>query len=168
MWFSISYLVASAAVIITLQFTECRPLRSSWNRTLPGTVCRSAKEVEAAVVGSSVVFVFSDFQFALLPLTFIFSLRRSLQERIALALIMGLGLIASVVGCLKLIGINSTGSPDKTWYLVPVKVGSFAEACLGIVAACAPALKSRGEKMLKKVGYSFSGTTKRSVNWDSV
>ena len=167
MWFSILYLVASTVIIVTLQFTECRPLKATWNRSLPGTVCRSSDEVKAAVVGSSVVFVFSDFQFALLPLTFIFTLRRPLRERIALGFIMGLGLVASIVGCLKLIGINQRANPDKTWYLVPVKLGAFSEACVGIIAACAPALKARGEKVLKKMGYSLSGATRKSGNVDT-
>src|ERR1700761_3701753 len=98
MYFSIFYLFASASIVLVLQMTECKPLRFYWNPTVPGGYCRSPQEVRTGIIATSVVFAFSDFQFSLLPLTFIVTLKRPLRERIAMACLMTLGLLASIVG----------------------------------------------------------------------
>jgi hypothetical protein len=112
------------------------------------------------------VFAFSDFQFSLLPLTFVLKLNRPVRERVAVACIMGLGLLASTIGCLKFIGFNKIrSSPDPTWVTVPWKLGSFAEASIGIIAANIPPLKSRGEHILKTFTSSMSSASRStSVN----
>ncbi|KAF2396331.1 hypothetical protein EJ06DRAFT_483764 [Trichodelitschia bisporula] len=164
MWVTIAYLTVNAVVVIAFQFTECRPLSFYWNRSLTGGVCRSPKVVQICVIVTSVVFIFSDVQSSLLPLTFIFTLNRPLRERVALSVLMGMGLLASIVGSLKLIGIGTLHrNPDPTWNNVPVKVGSFAEACLGLIAACMPPLKARGERWLRRAGAAMSEVVRRST-----
>jgi hypothetical protein len=152
MYFSIFYLFASASIVLVLQMTECKPLRFYWNQTVPGGYCRSPQEVRTGIIATSVVFAFSDFQFSLLPLTFIVTLRRPLRERIAMACLMALGLLASIVGCLKFIGFNNLDvTTDPTYVMVIWKMGSLAEAKLGMIAANMPPLKSWGEDMLGMV-----------------
>lgn len=160
MYLSISYLVASAILVLILQLTECTPLPYFWNKTIKGGHCRSADEVHAAIIGTQVVFAFSDFQFSLLPLTFVFKLNRPFRERLLVAGIMSLGLLASTIGCLKFINFGRLRtSPDLMWDMVPWQLASFAEASVGIIASNIPPLKARGEKLLSSISSSFSSAT---------
>jgi hypothetical protein len=160
MYLSIFYLVASAILVLVLQLTECTPLPFFWNKAIKDGHCRSAQEVRAAIIGTQVVFAFSDFQFSLLPLTFVFKLNRPLSERVLVAGIMSLGLLASIIGCVKFYGFNNIRtSHDPTWATVPWKLASFAEASMGIIASNIPPLKSRGEKLFRTLGSDVSGTT---------
>jgi hypothetical protein len=156
MWFSIGYLFISASVVLGYQLTECTPLRFYWDPTVPGGRCRSAEEVRIGIIGTSVVFAFSDFQFSLLPLTFVLTLNRPRRERVAVACLMGLGLLASIIGCLKFIGFNEIiSTPDPTYVMVIWKMGSLAEAKIGMIAANLPPLKAWGEDMLVRVRSSI-------------
>jgi len=160
MYLSIFYLVASTILVLILQLTECIPLPFFWNKAIKDGHCRSAQEVHVAIIGTQVIFAFSDFQFSLLPLTFIFKLNRPMNERILVAGIMSLGLIASSIGCLKFIGFNKLRtSPDPTWVMVPWKLASFCEASIGIIASNTPPLKARGEKLFRTLSSSISAAT---------
>jgi hypothetical protein len=164
MYFSIFYLFASAIIVLCIQLTECTPLSFFWNPSVKGGHCRSPGEVRTAVIGTSVVFAFSDLQFSLLPLTFIMTLNRPLRERVTVACLMGLGLLATSVGCLKFIDFDKVrSSPDPSWAMVPWKLGSFAEGSIGIIAANIPPLKARGHQLLNFIGSSFS-TVHRSMS----
>jgi hypothetical protein len=52
MSFAIFYLLASAIVTTSLQFTECVPLRMYWEK-VPGGTCRSPSSVQKAIIGTS-------------------------------------------------------------------------------------------------------------------
>jgi hypothetical protein len=157
MYISIFYLLASAIIVLCIQLTECEPLSFFWDPSVKGGHCRSSEEVRTAVIGTSVVFAFSDLQFSLLPLAFIMTLNRPFRERVTVACLMGLGLLATIVGCFKFIDFDKLrSSPDPSWAMVPSKLGSFAEGCIGIIAANLPPLKARGQQLLSAITSSFS------------
>jgi hypothetical protein len=160
MYLSIFYLVASAIIVLVLQLTECTPLPFFWNKAIKDGHCRSAPVVHAGIIGTQVVFIFSDFQFSLLPLPFVLRLNRPLKERVLVACIMSLGLLASIIGCLKFIGFNNIRtSHDPTWVTVPAKLASFAEGSIGIIASNIPPLKARGEKLFRTLSSGVSRAT---------
>jgi hypothetical protein len=104
------------------------------------------------IIGFSFLLIFSDFQFALLPLTFVFTLSRPLRERIVIACIMSMGLLASAVGCLKYIEFYRVfNTTDPTYDMVTWKVASIGESNIGVIAACLPPLKSLFEDSFKRL-----------------
>jgi len=168
MYFSIFYLFLTAAVVLGYQMTECTPLQFYWDHAVPGGRCRKPEEVRIGIIGTSVVFAFSDFQFSLLPLTFVLTLNRPRRERIAVACLMGLGLLASIVGCLKFIDFNQIiTTPDPTYVMVIWKMGSLAEAKIGMIAANMPPLKAWGEATLVKVRSGVFVSKKSSTEGTS-
>jgi hypothetical protein len=65
---------------------------------------------------------------------------------------MCLGLLASIIGCLKFINFNQIiTTTDPTYVMVIWKMGSLAEAKIGMIAANMPPLKAWGEDILGKV-----------------
>jgi hypothetical protein len=124
-----------------------------WDMNTHGT-CRTPEQITDSIIATSVVFTVTDFEFALFPLTFIFSLKRPFRERVAVVGIMSLGLIASGVGLIKFIRFRDLWkSPDTTWVSVPLTMGSFVEANLGLIAACLPTLKARCQKFVKSISF---------------
>jgi hypothetical protein len=67
---------------------------------------------------------------------------------------MGLRLLATIIGCHKFLDFDKVrSSPDPNWAMVPCKLGSFAEASIGIIAAHPPPLKARGQLLLSAINY---------------
>ncbi|KAF1814734.1 hypothetical protein P152DRAFT_369220, partial [Eremomyces bilateralis CBS 781.70] len=139
----IVYLLVSAVVTMTLQVTECKPIEFYWNKkTIQGT-CRPQHVVWNSVLATSITFIFSDVLFALLPLTFIFSLTRPLREKLVLAFLMGLGLLCTVAGIRKLFYVSQVHKQnDATWDTVEMGLWGFTESYIGIMAACIPCLRA--------------------------
>jgi hypothetical protein len=68
---------------------------------------------------------------------------------------MCLGLLASIIGCLKFINFNQIiTTTDPTYVMVIWKMGSLAEAKIGMIEANMPPLKAWGEDILGKVRSS--------------
>jgi hypothetical protein len=100
----------------------------------------------------AVVFIVSDVLFSLLPITFIVQIRCSVFEKLVLTFIMGLGMLASISGIIKLVGITQWASTkDPTWDLVPLLVWSFGEEFIAIIAACIPCLKGPFTRMFQSI-----------------
>jgi hypothetical protein len=116
---------------------------------------------------SLVVFIVSDALFSLLPITFIVQVRCSFFEKVVLTFIMGLGILASISGIIKLIGITQWASTtDPTWDLVPLLVWAFSEQYIAIWAACIPCLKGPFTRVVQSFSNRFS-SRKSSRNGDS-
>ncbi|KAF1813795.1 hypothetical protein P152DRAFT_292173 [Eremomyces bilateralis CBS 781.70] len=165
----IVYLIVSAVVTMALQMTECKPMEFYWNKTIKGT-CRSRQDVFNAVLGTSITLLLSDVLFALLPLTFIFSLRRPLRDKLVLAFLMSLGLLCTIAGTRKLIYVKEfqkLNEKDTTWSSVEMRVWAFAESYVGIMAACIPCLRAMFESGLKKIGISLTTTSRTGARSDT-
>jgi len=163
---SLFCVITTAIITTALQFTACSPIRILWDMNTHGP-CRTPEKITDSIIATSKNFAITDFEFALFPLTFIFSLKRPFRERVAVVGIMGLGLIASGVGLIKFIRFRELWkSPDTTWVSVPLTMGSFIEANLGLIAACLPTLKARCQKFVRSISIHVlpdSGKDKHRV-----
>ena len=99
------------------------------------------------------LYVFFDLIFALLPLTFIYMIPRPLREKIMLACLMGLGLLASACSIVKVVQIPRLFVTQNPYY-DGITTGIFAhlELHLGIIATCIPCLKAPFEDFLRSTG----------------
>jgi len=149
MIFTIVYVTAITVAGFSVNLTTCRPIHLYWDGPRDER-CRPVNEMYRTMIGVSVAHGVSDLQFSLLPWTFIHKLRRSWKERISVALLMSLGLVATIIGGVKFVGYGTGFGKDLTWLAVPVKLGSFCEATLGIVAANAPPLKAPAERLWRR------------------
>jgi hypothetical protein len=100
----------------------------------------------------------SDLVFAIMPISFIWSLNRPVIERILLSALMGLGMIAAMAGAIKFYYIRTwkygEEAVDET---VSVYMWYRVEEISLIAAACAPFLKRPIESMLSRLGLSQFG-----------
>lgn len=124
--------VAIAVTTSGFLFASCKPLSAVWDPATPNAVCLPRTLMSKGILATAALTVVTDFTLALLPITFIRCIRRSVRERVILALIMGLGLVASIASICKIASVSSkklTGDPlrdgvDVTfWGIMEVQLG---------------------------------------------
>ena len=120
---------------------------------------------------------------ASLPLLFIRKINRPLREKVVLAVLMALGLVASACGVAKLALIKPImTSDDPNWQSVPLAIWSYvsllpdlhgadsdryAEEDIAIIAACIPCLKALMEKAFRALGGHLTSAVSRGSNPDT-
>ncbi|KAH8691781.1 hypothetical protein GQ44DRAFT_744696 [Phaeosphaeriaceae sp. PMI808] len=86
--------VLTAIMNNVFQFSLCKPLPAIWDHTIKNPKCIVAA-MHINIIVTAIVTILTDVILSLLPLTFIMRMQLSLREKIALACLMGLGLVAS-------------------------------------------------------------------------
>ncbi|KAH7028271.1 hypothetical protein B0J12DRAFT_704697 [Macrophomina phaseolina] len=150
--------VLSIIVAMIMQFIECRPVRAMWE-VVPDNECWTPAQMQAWGYAYSAFMLTQDIILSLIPITFIRKLRRPLPERIVIACVMALGLVASAAVVIKIVYMRHfdiTG--DALRILVQVIKWGKIEELLGISAACIPPLKSLVERLLKRLGLPGFGS----------
>jgi hypothetical protein len=103
--------------------------------------------------GSLAIFIGSDILFAILPIVFIYKIQRPLREKIIIAVLMGLGLVASGAATAKVILLaRLPTSTDPTSVGADTLIWTTLEESIGMMAACISMLKSLFERALKRFG----------------
>nr|XP_036579392.1 uncharacterized protein CTRU02_10638 [Colletotrichum truncatum]KAF6786939.1 integral membrane protein [Colletotrichum truncatum] len=103
-----------------------------------------------AVANLSLAFnIFTDVCFATLPIPIIWVLQMKLRTRVYLIVVLSLGYFAVIMGIIKTVyQIAQPSSKDGTFYQ-SIQFWGFLQLNLGIIAACAPALKPLVGRALK-------------------
>ncbi|KAK1752881.1 hypothetical protein QBC47DRAFT_281985, partial [Echria macrotheca] len=148
-----------AAVTSGGLFSACRPLQAMWDYTTPNPVCLPETTISKLILTTALITVATDLILALLPLTFIVHMNKTLREKILLISLMGLGLIASAASICKIVNVTSKSlTGDALQDGVDVTFWGLLEIQLGIIAACVPCLKRFVERMLHRLGLLSSNT----------
>jgi hypothetical protein len=90
-----------------------------------------------------------------MPLTFIWTLRRPIRERILIGCLMGLGIFATATAIVRAdrLRIEVEQTLFEHLYLA---IWAKLELDAGIIAACAPCLKAPAENFLRRLGILTS------------
>ncbi|KAK4210209.1 hypothetical protein QBC37DRAFT_270304, partial [Rhypophila decipiens] len=145
--FLMGMMVLPVAIAVTTSgflFASCRPLSAMWEEMTPSSQpdCLPRTLMTKGILATATLTVVTDFVLALLPITFINRIKRSVRERAILAVIMGLGIIASAASICKIVSVSSkrlTGDPLRDG--VDVTFWGMLEVELGIIAACVPFIR---------------------------
>ncbi|KAK3367195.1 hypothetical protein B0T24DRAFT_635222 [Lasiosphaeria ovina] len=150
----------------TVFLTMCKPIWALWDHSNPDAVCGDPAKAQISIYVSAGLTVFTDIVLSIAPITFIMAIQRPLREKLVLAFIMGLGLMASTASIYKTFKAKDYGvTGDTLMDTVQITLWSITEAQLAIIAACIPTLKQLFERMLRRVGVLPS--TRRSGAGDS-
>lgn len=146
-------LVANSISANIFQLGLCRPLASIWDPFIPVKHCWPIHYPRVCIIVNAVVNIVTDVLFTLIPLTFIYKIRRPLREKILLGFLLGLGIVASAASIVKVtLADEFPGSTDQTYDSVELSMWSIIEGNTTIIAACAPCLKSPAERALRRLG----------------
>ncbi|CAI0643224.1 unnamed protein product [Colletotrichum noveboracense] len=148
LWALIVFVVLYTIMAWLSFFLYCTPLAGYWDKSLKPTTYGITLFVNFALINTAFN-IFTDVCFATLPIPIIWVLQMKLRTRIYLIVVLSLGYFAVVMGIIKAVyQIAQPGNKDGTFYQ-SVQFWGFLQLNLGIIAACAPALKPLVGKALK-------------------
>lgn len=93
-----------------------------------------------------------DLALALMPIQLIRGLRRTLQEKILISVLMAMGLFAAGIAGYKMTLSTKVFKGDPLSTTVELSLWNRLEELVGLIAACMPCLKSHAERLLKRIG----------------
>ncbi|PSK60733.1 hypothetical protein B9Z65_883 [Elsinoe australis] len=127
----------NAIQFIIWAFLQCQPLPHFWNRLSPGVCHERAFTIVLYV--SSLINILTEWALAFLPVYMaVRMLIMSLKDRIAIAVVLGMGALASVATCVRMVylGILLEGNADVRYMCAIIYMWATIENCLAIIAAC--------------------------------
>jgi len=145
--------VANAVFVTVVQTTRCIPTEAIWNPAILNKWCWSAGAFKWSMTGASVIVILTDIIFSFTPLTFIHKIRRSTRHRIVIAVLLGLGLVASSASVVKTVSLHGFDkSDDYAGQGIKIALWASTEALIGIIAACIPTLRGAFLRLLARLG----------------
>jgi len=143
---------------------QCRPIEAMWNPFIPNAVCLPTSTLTAVSNTGAGINIATDILLSLAPIAFLRKLNRPLRERVAIGVLMGIGLIASFSSVVKTIKLKAWNDPTADTWAVGISISTWTiiEEQLAILAACMPALKPLLESALSLVGLSLTSTRRPS------
>ena len=135
---------------------QCKPVASNWNVERPGCISKDGVEIIIILQGgrvssaeefydlTDVVAVFSilvDFVLAICPVILLRNTNLRTGTKIALSILMGLGVITAAVCIVRTAFSWQAKAEDLSWVETPNALARIIEVNLGISLACAPIMK---------------------------
>jgi hypothetical protein len=95
------WILRVSIVIVTIWSTaiffytvfQCTPVQAQWDYTIPGNHCVSSESFVSAAYSVSVMSILSDWLYALLPIPMIWSVQMSIQRKVTVFFLLGLGIL---------------------------------------------------------------------------
>ncbi|KAI9689256.1 MAG: hypothetical protein M1820_010187 [Bogoriella megaspora] len=135
---------------VFLQYFQCTPPQALWTPRIQGKCLDPYIQADYAIFYGAWG-AFTDFCFALLPLTFILSLNLSLSRRIGLCILLGLGILTGAIAIVRTTALRELGArSDITWNIYDLFVWQGSEMFLVVVLGSAPTLKPLFDRYFTK------------------
>lgn len=132
------------------------PVESYWRFPPPATYkCLDEGKV---MLGGGIVSSFSDFMTVILPIPIVMRLQMPLWHRIGVCVLLCLGIVVTIAGSLRTYWTwkSLMASYDETWYAYPLWIAAAVEIDVGVICACAPALKSILQRPIRRLSSKIS------------
>ncbi|KAI1101962.1 hypothetical protein F4804DRAFT_314549 [Jackrogersella minutella] len=147
------YTLYASIVIITIwsivlffwNIFQCNPVPAQWDYTIlandPTSHCVSADEIVNAAYALSVMTILSDWMYALLPIPMLWKVKMTLQAKLTVVFVLGLGVFASVATLVRLkfladltdmADILHAGTDAMVWTLIEPGVAIVASSLVTI------------------------------------
>ncbi|KAG7122388.1 Satratoxin biosynthesis SC1 cluster protein 4 like [Verticillium longisporum] len=143
---------------------QCAPVSAAYDiRILPAD--KKCIDINAFYLANAAVNIFTDILTYTLPIPLVVKLQIPRQQKIGLAVILGLGLFACVSSIIRITYIpQMLVSDDPTWAITGAMYWSVIETNIGILAASIPSYKAIAKRYAPRLlGTSSNGSHKRSV-----
>uniref|UniRef100_A0A8H7KCA7 Glucose-methanol-choline oxidoreductase N-terminal domain-containing protein n=1 Tax=Bionectria ochroleuca TaxID=29856 RepID=A0A8H7KCA7_BIOOC len=141
------------ASVVVETFALCSPVEFNWDKNIPDGNC---EHQSAAFLGAAITNLLIDAFIVALPMPMLFGLRMSLQKRLSIAGMFGLGGIICIISMLRVISVSQWDLDDVTYATTNVSIYSGLEPCLGVVNACLPTIQPTIKSIFGDVVASWS------------
>ncbi|KAI1776231.1 hypothetical protein F4818DRAFT_374699 [Hypoxylon cercidicola] len=147
------YTLYTSIVIITIwsivlffwNIFQCNPVAAQWDYTIlqndPNSHCVSADEIVNAAYALSVMTILTDWLYALLPIPMVWGVKMTMQAKLTVVVILGLGVFASIATLVRLkfladltdmADILHAGTDAMVWTLIEPGVAIVASSLVTI------------------------------------
>jgi len=127
----IAFLLISHTPLTIAFLLQCIPLNKVWDTQVPGH-CISKKAVEAIIIIQGVFSILTDFICAGFPIILLWNAKLNVRTKVALNLLMGLGVITGTICIVRTSYSWEVLSDDVTW----VGVGNALTRMYGYLPLC--------------------------------
>ena len=153
LWFLLVFVGVTHLALVMLFFLHCRPLAALWNPQMHGSCLSTHTTVLAGYIGFAIDVV-TDLICAGIPILVIHRLQMNNQTKVALYILMGLGVFTAVCAVIKAITLKGVFAEDYTWGFTKPATWAALEQFVGIIISSVPALRPL-----------FSGLLESTFNW---
>ncbi|KAF2458808.1 hypothetical protein BDY21DRAFT_363004 [Lineolata rhizophorae] len=143
---------------------QCDPIPAAWDITITEKRCI---DINAFYLANAACNIFTDLLTYTLPIKMIFHLQIPQKQKIALGVILSLGLLACISSIIRITFIpKMLTSPDATYVISDAMYWSVIETNIGILAASIPSFKALAKRYLPRIlgEYSSGNKTGQSGN----
>ncbi|KAL9101117.1 MAG: hypothetical protein Q9163_003594 [Psora crenata] len=159
------FLILFTAIFVFLFVGVCRPLKAYWNINVPGAVCLSDLQVQNITLAQGILSIITNLICAAFPIFFFRNLQVKLKTKVALCLLMGLGVITAACCTVRTALSGALTDPDITWAITANVAWRLPEVNIGIVCANAPIFRPlylffRGKLNASKGAKSYNSASK--------
>ncbi|MCJ1284829.1 hypothetical protein MMC26_004166 [Xylographa opegraphella] len=140
LWVLIGFIIACHIAVFFMLVLQCIPLTAVWDPSVSGNCYGLAVtyNVAYAAIGLDAL---TDLISAVVPIFVIQHLRISLQTKIAIGVLMGLGVVAAACSLAKAITLQGLFGDDYSWTVAIPAMWSVLELKLGLIIATVPATR---------------------------
>ncbi|KAH7109263.1 hypothetical protein B0J11DRAFT_474639 [Dendryphion nanum] len=149
-------IVSGSLILVTLmQLTACSKISAYWDpRVMARSTCWPGEAIAGIIVAFSAVNIAADVVYTCMPLTFLVRLNQPLHQRIIIAILMSLGLFASLAAIFRTLG-GVVRARDVFRNSSNITLLAMVELHMGVIAATLPTLKSFFERVLRGMRISM-------------
>ncbi|KAH5377370.1 hypothetical protein HBI81_036470 [Parastagonospora nodorum] len=128
------FVIAWGIGITVTLFLACRPLKAYWDITVKGDCLTMVTFTYFTNISNLI----TDIWVFLMPIPMIWHLQLQTKKKLIISLIFCFGLATCIVSSIRLTVVLGRGSPDFTWYYVPLGAYSVFEPLGGILCTNIP------------------------------
>ncbi|KAL3449033.1 hypothetical protein BJX65DRAFT_54514 [Aspergillus insuetus] len=157
--FAINTLIAAwGAAIFLACALQCRPLKSYWDHTIPGTCFDSNK----FIIVNQAFNVIMDFVILALPIPMIWNLQRAWQDKLALNGVFALGGFVCFASIYRIVVLFWIEPADITYTVYQATLWTHIEPSIGLICSCLPIIRGLFPKL--KLSGSRKATAPYYIN----
>lgn len=138
---AVIFLVVSNVVLTLLWILQCRPVAAAWDTSLQPHLCFTRGQLERIIISQAIISVVSDFVFASYPILILWKVQMKLSTKVSLCCLMGIGVFTGACCIVRTVLNYQAVARDKTFGGIDNWFWRLFEIQIGIMAACAPALR---------------------------
>ncbi|TEY48382.1 hypothetical protein BOTCAL_0294g00100 [Botryotinia calthae] len=155
------------ALTVIFTYTQCTPTSALWNPT-PDMKCWGNQVFPDIAVSHGAFGTFIDFSFALLPITLVKQLAVTPKQKLALSILLSMGILAGIAAAIKTNQLKEFGNQtDPTWATFDIFVWTTVEIHLVIICGCLPTLRPIYERIINKRAISPSKSSSKPTHGSS-
>ncbi|KAH6857012.1 hypothetical protein B0I37DRAFT_88884 [Chaetomium sp. MPI-CAGE-AT-0009] len=148
--------IGSCLIFFFASIFQCWPVSYYWDKNSQTGKCIPDGIIIALVLLFSVINIITDFTFALMPAWVLSHLNMKSKTKVALALLMALGCVASAAVVIRLPYVHLIASEDFLYDTIDIAIWSTTEQGLAITAGGLATLQPLVKLVAFKLGFSTS------------